>query len=322
MAEESVKKANLKRDDEDEVTVSSSADDDSEYDHGMPLFKYARLVGSLPRIPKRNEQESSNAFSSDCTCSAMGKVILAPDVVDGSDKSTALHKRQSDLVWKYPHHVLAMGFQNGQLSVVDARTGVDIVPPKELKESRVEAMVDVAFDASGTHLAALYANGMCTIWELKYTAARPATATPATPAVASARTPDTTARPQPDNNVFTSFLTGFKSPSPNAPTDSSHHHHQHDPTRSTISSLKTISVQATRVPYPSSFGRPSCMAIDPAYRRNRDKLVLVGFRDGRLILTKRGFLKRRNDHPIYQGSDGAIEAIEWRGHLVAWADER
>ena len=64
------------------------------------------------------------------------------------------------------------------------------------------------------------------------------------------------------------------------------------------------------------------MAIDPSYKRNRDKLILVGFRDGRLVLTKRGFLKRRSDHPIYQGSDGAIEAIEWRGHLVAWADER
>lgn len=316
-----MKKADLKKDDEDDVTVSSSADDDSEYDHGMPLFKYARLVGSLPRIPKRNEQEASNPFSSDCTCSAIGKVILAPDVVDGSEKSTVLHKRQSDLVWKYPHHVLAMGFQNGQLSVVDARTGVDIVPPKELKEPRVAAMVDVAFDASGTHLAALYANGMCTIWDLKYTAARPTTAAPTTPAASSARAPETTVTPQPDN-MFTSFLTGFKSPSPYAQSDSSHHHHHPDPTRSTIPSLKTISVQATRVPYPSSFGRPSCMAIDPAYKRNRDKLVLVGFRDGRLILTKRGFLKRRSDHSIHQGVDGAIEAIAWRGHLVAWAEAR
>eukprot|EP00544_Gedaniella_sp_CCMP2646_P012894 CAMPEP_0202496786 /NCGR_PEP_ID=MMETSP1361-20130828/20979_1 /ASSEMBLY_ACC=CAM_ASM_000849 /TAXON_ID=210615 /ORGANISM="Staurosira complex sp., Strain CCMP2646" /LENGTH=40 /DNA_ID= /DNA_START= /DNA_END= /DNA_ORIENTATION= len=40
----------------------------------------------------------------------MGKVILPPDILDGSsDRSTALSKRQSDLVWKYPHHVLAMG---------------------------------------------------------------------------------------------------------------------------------------------------------------------------------------------------------------------
>lgn len=321
MANETSEMAKL-TDEDDDVTVSSSVEDESDYDHGMPMFKYARLIGSLPRIPRQEDGGPSNGFSSTCTCSTMGKVVLAPDVLDGgsSDRSAALSKRQSDLVWKYPHHVLAMGFENGQLSVVDARTGVAIVPPKELKESRVSAMVEVAFDSSGTNLAALYTNGMCTIWELKYTATSPVVTAPSTP-VAAPMTPP--ASRQADNNVFTSFLTGFKTPSRTVTSDSSHHNHQHhDPTRSTISSLKTMSVQATRVPYPSSFGRPTCMAIDPAYKRNRDKLILVGFRDGRLVLTKRGFLKRRNDHPIYQGSDGAIEAIEWRGHLVAWADER
>lgn len=318
----------LKKDDDAATVSSSSADDDNDsaYDHGMPLFKYARLVGSLPRLPKR--EPDSNAFSSPCTCSTIGKVILAPDVFDSNaSDATTLSKRQSDLVWKYPHHVLAIGFKSGQLSVVDARTGVAIVSPKELKESRVDAMVDVAFDASGTHLGALYANGMCTIWEFKFAAANTTTTTPV-PAMNAPTPPppepatEASSSPRRDNNVFTSLLTGFKTPAQHDGTSDSSHHHDHNPTRSTIPSLKTTSAQATRVPYPSSFGRPTCMAIDPAYKRNRDKLILVGFRDGRLVMTKRGFLKRRHDHPIYQGSDGPIEAIEWRGHLVAWADER
>lgn len=313
---------------DDAATVSSSSGDngeaDSDYDHGMPLFKYARLVGSLPRLPKSNDEAPNNAFSSPCTCSTMGKVILQPDLFDGSsssDKSTALSKRQSDLVWKYPHHVLAMGFQSGQLSLVDARTGVAIVPSIELKESRVVAMVDVAFDSSGTQLAALYANGICTIWDLKYTAANPTTSMPLSAATASP--PSALSQPRQQDNVFTSFLTGFKGASSSYESESSHHHHyNHNTIRSTIPSLKTTSVQATRVSFPSSFGRPSCMAIDPAYKRNRDKIIIVGFCDGRLVMTKRGFLKRRTDLPIYQGSDGAIEAIAWRGHLVAWADDR
>ena len=199
--------------DEDEATVSSSVEDgESDDDHDMPLFKYARLVGSLPRIPRR-EDGPSNAFSSPCTCSTMGKVILPPDILDGSsDRSAALSKRQSDLVWKYPHHVLAMGFENGQLSVVDARTGVAVVPPEELKEPRKSVMVDVAFDASGTNLAALYANGMCTIWDLKYTAAASSTVVQPSPAAAPA-TPPGTASARADNSVFSSFLTGFKTPS-------------------------------------------------------------------------------------------------------------
>ena len=50
---------------------------------------------------------------------------------------------------------------------------------------------------------------------------------------------------------------------------------------------------------------------------------MVGFADGRLMLTKRGILfQRRNDAILYQNSKGTggIEAIEWRGSLVAWAN--
>jgi hypothetical protein len=62
------------------------------------------------------------------------------------------------------------------------------------------------------------------------------------------------------------------------------------------------------------------MAIDPSYKRKREKTILVGFQDGRLVMTKRGFFQRRNDGVIYQGTFGDIESIAWRGPLVAWTD--
>jgi hypothetical protein len=86
----------------------------------------------------------------------------------------------------------------------------------------------------------------------------------------------------------------------------------------------------------------TCLAIDPAYRRKKEKGVVVGFSNGRLIYTKRsahggvtaddrGFggvmgsllQPKRHDLDLYQsvGVNG-IEAVAWRGSLLSWADER
>ncbi len=88
--------------------------------------------------------------------------------------------------------------------------------------------------------------------------------------------------------------------------------------------------------------KATCLALDPAYDRKREKGVLVGFSNGRLIYTKRsshggmatvssGFggvmgsllQPKRQDLDLYQcGGVDWIEAISWRGSLVAWADGR
>eukprot|EP00536_Pseudo-nitzschia_multiseries_P008048 jgi/Psemu1/197130/e_gw1.198.18.1 len=92
--------------------------------------------------------------------------------------------------------------------------------------------------------------------------------------------------------------------------------------------------QQSRVNYPQKWGPPSCMVVDPAYKRKREKSVVVGFADGQLYLTKRGsFFQRRNDIILYQAPHTAdrnrkkngdsyrgIETIVWRGPLLAWAD--
>jgi vacuolar protein sorting-associated protein 41 len=70
--------------------------------------------------------------------------------------------------------------------------------------------------------------------------------------------------------------------------------------------------------YPTHWKPPTCLVLDPSHRKRL--ALLVGLEDGRLVYTKRGGLfARRNDAVLYQGS-GPIEAIAWRGNIVAWAD--
>ena len=121
-----------------------------------------------------------------------------------------------------------------------------------------------------------------------------------------------------------------------------------------VPTLTAEIIYQSRVNYPANWGPPTCMVIDPAYKRKREKSMLVGFANGRLVLTKRGtFFHRRNDTVIYQapqqhggntkrraknndasnnnnstnnGDDSStssyrgIENVVWRGPLVCWAD--
>ena len=95
-----------------------------------------------------------------------------------------------------------------------------------------------------------------------------------------------------------------------------------------------MSWQTHRIPYPRNFGTPTTMALDPAYKRRREKAVLVGFADGRLVQTKRGLIfQRRTDAVLHQALPAApsddhattmaapgIQSLAWRGSLVAWAE--
>ena len=88
--------------------------------------------------------------------------------------------------------------------------------------------------------------------------------------------------------------------------------------------------------------KATCLVMDPSYNRKREKGILVGFSNGRVVYTKRsshggvtvddlGFggvmgslLKpQRNDVELYQstGNDG-IGAVAWRGSLTACAGDR
>jgi vacuolar protein sorting-associated protein 41 len=272
------------------------------------------------------------------------------------------HHGEDPLLKRQPHWVLAMGYANGSVELVDARTGVAVAPLEQLRlrdaNHQPEPIVDMSMDSSGTFLAAVDAGRMVVIWEFQYTITsqhphQPATSIISTTSTASPSTPQPMQPSQPQSvpppattpaeaGVFSSFMSAFAGtiPSPLNPAASSNLRIQQnqgassssgDPASATsrVQRLATCSIQLSRISYPRSFGTPTCIAIDPAYKRRRERAVLTGFSDGRLVLTKRGFVfQRRTDAIIYQGayqeSNGhrGIEAIAWRGSLAAWADAR
>ena len=89
-------------------------------------------------------------------------------------------------------------------------------------------------------------------------------------------------------------------------------------TTTIVPCLKVDIVSTSRLTYPTNWKSPTCLVLDPSHKKRL--ALLIGLEDGRLVYTKRGGLfARRNDAVLYQGS-GPIEAIAWRGNLVAWAD--
>lgn len=301
---------------EDEDEEGDNADDEEVV--SMPLFQYNRLFGSLPRAgPGR----SATPLSKRRYCSAIGKVILSSEMTtttttsneaDRAEATTAGTLVSPDLWQQHPVHVAAYGFENGQLLVVDAVSGVAVAEPEkfQVREGRnSHAIIALSWDASGTFLAALDDGGMCAIFEMKYSI--------------QMRDADTSlsASEQASGNVFTNLMSALTGGGNSGQTRAE------SATRSTqlVPTLTVSTIQVHRIPYPNSFGKPTCLALDPAYRKRREKSVIVGFADGRLVLTRRGFVfQRRSDAVIYQAVKDddftGIEAIAWRGPLVAWAD--
>lgn len=299
-----------------EATESSSSKSDDEDDvnmqEDMSTFKYTRISGPLPRKNSEENQITSTlgALSNVCTSMKIGRIRL-PREEDGQQEQQAQQQgtRKVDWsVWQQPHYAILSGFDNGTLSFIDVESGEMIIPTKQLKVSESSssdaAIVDVSLDASSNYLSAINARGTCAIWEVRYSTRRSVTQTGA-----------------PQAAVFSSLITTLSGQSSIGGSDT-----QGEETRHLH--LMTSSLQCTRILYPSSsFGRPTCMLIDPSYKRRREKLTLVGFDNGKLVLTKRGFLQLRSDVVIYQGTskasgDGGIESLAWRGALVAWADFR
>lgn len=412
-------------------------DDDASYDPRclpeMPLLKYGRILGSLPRNNSSDGQHgqdgadagagpgtgsagvaggASSAVSSapaavassaaaatptpesqplavPVTCQCMGRVVLGPGArVYSSDAAPAVAATQTqsssstggkmppstasggrstssgrdgDDVTAKTRHILALGFADGAVRVVDPISGVDIVPLGKLVVPAVgigdalmqrgggggaidktKRIVALSFDASGTFLAAINANGDAAVFELKYITGN-------VMATAAVQTGGEGALANKDDHIA-NLLSAWKQQQQQYQQQATQHPAEaaaaddgadqtnqsslESPPAAATSLLGnltvTLPIPTARFAYPrSTHSVPTCLVIDPTYRRRREKSVLVGFADGRLILTKRGMLfSRRSDSVIYQGvggpskggTQGGIEAVAWRGCLVAWAD--
>lgn len=210
------------------------------------------------------------------------------------------------------------------------------------------SVIDMSFDASGTVFGAIDEGGACTIWEMKYTATLQPNRVLLSSSLSSLQSVSqptsrrnsasrvaTTTDAAGSNNMFSgwmSALTGMppsaQSHGSDAATGDSTGPSSMDDVRATLTAQ--LIAQPSRINYPSSWGPPTCMVLEPAFKRRREKSVLVGFSNGRLVLTKRGtFFQRRNDTVLYQAGNHSkdasdryrgIETVAWRGSLVAWAD--
>lgn len=311
-----------------EETDDESTHDGEEEDNEMPLLKYNRLFGSLPRHQGENESSSSSPpLASECTAAAMGKVILNTETTTETTSDTTITQEDaSTALWQQQSiPIAAIGLADASLFLIDAVTGTAVASPDQLvvrTDRNKHPIVAVSLDSSGTQLAAIDAAGLCAIFtDLKYAIAMRSSSQQAP----SRRTAQ--------HNAFSSFMSAFTGGGGGGtqPTDP---HTGALPIAAdrvvptlTLATPPNGALTVQRVSYPKSFGKPTCLALDPAYKRRREKALLVGFDDGRLVLTKRGMIfQRRTDSVVYQAVKdndhyfAGIEALVWRGPLVAFAD--
>ena len=405
----------------------SSASGEDEKDDGvdefddeleMPLLKYARIVGSLPRssleqIDEENDvtpnvNANANAgkpLSKACKFSVMGKVTITPssksnemgmpsvsalglsiplsDSSHGTSALTSEAQTAQDEAFMSRYQtflILAMAMEDGTIHMVDPRTGIHICPPNQMKVypgSGKPDIVALSFDASGTYLAALTAGGDVAIFEFRFGITIHPNGVNASAEQTKLAAESKPAERRPEFKAFDSFLSRLAgddwsttskdtTTSQNATitkaendatsnTSGANGDASNNIPSPTLPTLKlTHPISTARFSHKSSASKIStatCITLDPSYKRKREKCVIVGFSNGRLIYTKRSghggvvadgsglggvmgnlLQPKRSDVDLFQGigssgnTGGAkydgIECIAWRGTLVSWADAR
>ncbi|KAL7546817.1 hypothetical protein ACHAWF_010150 [Thalassiosira exigua] len=346
----------------------------------MPPLKYARIMGCLPR----GKDPSTPFLSVKITSSAMGRVVVRPSqyMDKGNESSMPSGSRHGDgtktsgggnTEWKdyideevdmsmtNVYHALALGLEDGKVRLVDALTGDSVlfgstpgdggawfVNPSAAKRGHEPGhkIVSLSFDSSSSYLCALNANGDAAIFG---------------PLIWGRQSRLVPSSASGEGQKF-GFLSSFGGKDSEAAND------RKVTLRPPFTLVKPPS-STVRFTYsdPQSFGssllgggssdtdhgyHPTCMALDPAYGRKKERALVVGFDDGRMILSKLqgaagigsgitslfggggsnaaagGTTVKKIDSVLYQGMGAAsysgdqagIEAVTWRGGLVAWAD--
>lgn len=347
----------------------------------MPPLKYARIVGSLPRVPPAPSSSSPPtpcpALSVKITSSTMGRaVVRPPPFAERAHESPPpgpewdeLEDDEADLSLDRPCHVIALGFEDGRVRLVDALTGGSVlfgsssgdggawfVNPSAAKRGggdpdpgqRIAAL---CFDSGASHLCALNADGDAAIFG------------PLEWGMQSRRRKSLASGGGEGQQKF-GFLFGGKAADPASASD------KFAALRPPYSLIKPPASVRFTYADPQSFGssllgggggapgagrapRSTCMALDPAYGRGKDRALVVGFDDGKLVRSRLqvatgGFTSlfggggggsggaggsasaKKVDQELYQGmgttsfsgDQAGIEAVAWRGGLIAWADSR
>lgn len=298
--------------------MNETLDSDSIPLNRMPLLNYFRIEGSSIPVYDPGTRMIENRIQEQIfTCAAMAQVMVGtsgptPPSSEGvggvastlgTSDSDNHHLLNSDL-WKRPYHVIAFGLKDGQIRFRSAFGGALLIHEETFKIVGVQSnnygppVVDIAFDSSGTALVAIDKDKNVCMWELKYSVSF-------------------------QQHVSHDVELLSQSSAEGVPECADSH-------SKLLPFLSVCSVAVSRSKYPISWAKPTCISIDPAHRRNREKSFITGFQDGRLVLTRRGGLfQRRNDTIVYHGTPDAsvdatnyrgIECLAWRGSFVAWAD--
>lgn len=326
-------------------------DSDSFFYNHMPLLRYSRIGGSS--IPSAPSGSSVPWDLGSHTCSALAQVMLDPSAIstnpegnmappsDHLDQDEELQSFLRSDLWKQPHHIMALGFEDGRIALVTVKTGALLVTEEKLtiREGSTEnslQVVDIGFDSTGTFLTAIDSQGAAATWEMKFTvtlqpqAQIQESSTPTATTNSSSTIQDSNS----NGNMFSSLMSALTGVPPSPSEDQAPGLRPHDIRREFLLSpqLAASVAHVTRITYPRSWSSPTCLAADPANGRKREKNFITGFQDGRLVLTRRGGLfQRRNDTVVYHGTPAStsqaenyrgIECIAWRGSFIAWADAR
>ncbi len=362
----------------DQESQFSYDDDDNGRPLPMPPLKYARIMGCLPR------DGSSTSISVKITASTMGRVVIQPlqhpdKILDSSMSSSSRHgdgprkdsgewtdaDEEVDMALIKVHHVLALGFEDGKVRLVDVLTGGSVlfgsspddggawfVNPSTAKLGYAHisgsAIVALSFDSSSSYLSALNANGDAAIFG---------------PLIWGRQN-------QGIQSALSGVRLGFLSSFGGKVAESTSSDYERSHTARPAFTLVKPPALTVRFSYAdtksftssllgggsSSVGHiyhPTCMVLDPSYARRKERALIVGFNDGRLLLSKiqgasglgsgittlfgggagsagGGTVVTKVDSELYQGTgvgsfsgdNAGIESVTWRGGLVAWADSR
>lgn len=364
----------------DQESQLSYDDDDDGRPLPMPPLKYARIMGCLPR------DGTSTSLSVKITSSTMGRVVVQPSLHNDknldsissdsrhgdrprSDENVAEWTdadEEADMASIKVHHVLALGFEDGKVRLVDILTGGSVlfgsspddggawfVHPSKSKRVhdhlRGHAIVALSFDSSSSYLSALNANGDAAIFG---------------PLIWGKQTQVVQSAVSGVRLGFLSSIGGKVSEPTNSDCERSHASRPAftlvKPPASTVrfTYADPQSLTSSLLSGGSSGAghgyHPTCMVLDPSYGRRKERALIVGFDDGRLILSKiqgtsglgsgitslfgggtnnaagGGTIVTKVDSVLYQGTgatsfsgeNAGIQAVTWRGGLVAWADSR
>lgn len=326
---------------------------------GMPLLHYKRLFGSsLPRRddavstpitamlmgkvilnahtthPKPDEPEENR--SSHTTTNNNNASHHSANTTTATNSTASLnHPVEGQEIpvqqWQNkPVSIAVVGFQDGSVRLMDVCTGTSILGDPTVvwyptddhhhnTNTAQKAIVAVSLDASGTAIAAIDESGNCTVWTVKYSLQYRSAQPQQQP-----QPPQRPPSPPPlrPGNVLTKLFWKKETPPPTTRTMVTAADVVPGAAVELVPTLVLADVKVTRTTYPrKDFGTPTCLCLDPAYKNK----LIVAFDGGKIVLSSRNWM--RLDHavlpytgPLRDKDWKGIEAVTWRGSLLAFAD--